>query len=247
MSSIKTINRDSQEKLYVQMCSIVREQIENLEWPVGSQIPTEDDLCRRYDVSKATVRIAIAELVRTGYLKKLQGKGTFVIHSMPDLGITMKTVLTEHLFGETVNVQKELLVRGVKKPPEDIQAHLKTDNDIYYILCKRMVNNEAAYLEEAFLPLDIVPDIDEVDVCNMPFYEMMQKKATKKILKVVQMIEMAVMNEDTAAILKNSNGSSMLVLHRLIIGQDGKLIAYTRLMGSGRKYKLRTELVQITS
>jgi DNA-binding GntR family transcriptional regulator len=55
------------------------------------------------------------------------------------------------------------------------------------------------------------------------------------------------MNGDTAAILKNSNDSSMLVLHRLIIGQDGKLIAYTRLMGGGKKYKLRTELVQLTS
>jgi DNA-binding GntR family transcriptional regulator len=247
LSSLKTINRDSREKLYVQMCSIVREQIENLEWPIGSQIPTEDELCRRYDVSKATVRIALAELVRTGYLKKLQGKGTFVLSTVPDLGITMKTTLTENLFGEMVHAQKELLARGVKNPPEDIRAHLKTDNDIYYIQCKRMVNGETAYLEEAFLPLDIVPDIDEIDVCNMPFYEIMQQKATKKIFKVVQMVEMAEMDGDTAAILKNSSGSSMLVLHRLLIGQAGKLIAYTRLMGSGRKYKLRTELMQRTS
>jgi DNA-binding GntR family transcriptional regulator len=247
MSSIKAINRESREKLYVQMCSIVREQIENLEWPIGSQIPTEDELCRRYDVSKATVRIALAELVRTGYLKKLQGKGTFVLSSMPDLGITMKTTLTEYLFGEPVHVQKELLMRGVKKPPEDVQAHMKTDDDLYYIRCKRMVNNEAAYLEEAFLPLDSVPDIDTVDVCTVPFYEMMQQKTTKKILKVVQMIEMSVMNNDLAAILKDQNNASMLLLHRLIIGQDGKLIAYTRLMGSGRKYKLRTDLVQLPS
>jgi DNA-binding GntR family transcriptional regulator len=247
MWSIKAIDRHSQEKLYVQMCSIVREKIEKLDWPIGSQIPTEDELCKNYDVSKATVRMAIAELVRTGYLRKLQGKGTFVIQSMPDLGITMKTKLTENLFGEAVNAHKELLVRGVKKPPEDIKEHLKTDDDIYYILCKRVVNGEAAYLEESFLPLDIVPDIGEVDVCRMPFYEMMQQKAMKRIFKVVQMIEMAVMNDETATILKNSKGSSMLLLHRLIIGEDGRPIAYTRLMGSGRKYKLRTELVQISS
>lgn len=247
MSEIKTIDRDSQEKLYVQMCSILREQIENLEWPVGSQMPTEDELCRKYDVSKATVRMAITELARTGYLRKLQGKGTFVIHSMPDLGITIKTTLTENLFREAVNAHKELLVRGVKKPPEDIKSHLKTDDNIYYILCKRVVNGEAAYLEESFLPLDVVPNIDEVDVCHMPFYEMMQQRATKKIWKVVQMVEMTMMNNDTATILGRSNGSSMLLLHRLIIGRDEKLIAYTRLMGSGRKYKLRTELVHKTS
>jgi GntR family transcriptional regulator len=240
----KTIDRDSQEKLYVQMCSIVRNKIELLEWPVGSQIPTEDELCKTYDVSKATVRIAIAELVRTGYLRKLQGKGTFVIQSMPDLGITMKTKLTVELFGEVVSAHKELLVRGVKKPPKDVQVHLRSDKEVYYILCKRMVNGEPAYLEESFIQQDVVPDIDELDVRHLPFYEMMQQKANKKILKVVQMIELAEMNGDVAEILKHGNGPAMLVVHRLIISQEGKPIAYTRLMGSGTKYKLRTELVR---
>jgi hypothetical protein len=35
------------------------------------------------------------------------------------------------------------------------------------------------------------------------------------------------------------------MLHRLLVSADGSPLAYTRLMGSGRKYKLRTELVQI--
>ena len=93
MLTNKTVDRESQQKLYVQMFSIIKEKIETREWPVGSQIPTEDELCKTYDVSKATIRMAIADLVRTGYLKKLQGKGTFVKHSIPDLGITMKTRL----------------------------------------------------------------------------------------------------------------------------------------------------------
>ncbi len=100
MLTEKTVDRESQQKLYVQMFSIIKEKIEQREWPVGSQIPTEDELCRTYDVSKATVRMAIADLVRSGYLKKLQGKGTFVMHAMPDLGITMKTQIDRrHVWG----------------------------------------------------------------------------------------------------------------------------------------------------
>jgi DNA-binding GntR family transcriptional regulator len=52
----KTVNRDSQQKLYVQMNSIIKDKIEAREWLPGSQIPTEDELCKTYDVSKATVR-----------------------------------------------------------------------------------------------------------------------------------------------------------------------------------------------
>ena len=94
VKTVDTVDRDSQQKLYVQIFSIIKEKVEKGDWPVGSQIPTEDELCKTYHVSKATVRMAIADLVRGGYLKKLQGKGTFVTHSVPDLGITMKTRLT---------------------------------------------------------------------------------------------------------------------------------------------------------
>jgi GntR family transcriptional regulator len=225
--------------------SIIKAKIESNEWPAGSQIPTEDELCRLYDVSKATVRMAIADLVRDGYLRKQQGKGTFVTDTTPDLAITMKTKLTEDIFGEGVTAKKEVLVKGVKVPPEDVRNYLKQESSVFYILCKRVVQGEPAYLEETFVPLDVVPDIEEVDVCQTPFYEMMQQKAATKIQKVVQMIEIAEMTGDAAAILKNQTGSSMLMLHRLLVGTDGKPLAYTRLMGDGKKYKLQTEMVQI--
>jgi GntR family transcriptional regulator len=245
MLTKKTVDRESQQKLYVQMYSIIKEKIENREWPVGSQIPTEDELCKTYDVSKATVRMAITDLVRSGYLKKLQGKGTFVTHALPDLGITMKTKLTEDMFGEGVNVRKEILVKGVKVPPEEVKAYLKTEGEIYYILCKRVVNGEPAYLEESFIPLETVPHIDELEVCQTSFYEMVQQQSEKKIFKVVQMIEIAEMPGDAASILKTDQGAPVLLLHRLLVAADGSPLAYTRLMGGGRKYKLQTELIQI--
>ena len=245
MQTEKTIDRESQQKLYVQMYSIIKEQIESGEWPGGSQIPTEDELCRLYEVSKAPVRTAIAELVRNGYLKKQQGKGTFVRPALPDRGITMKTKLTEDMFGEGVVTKKEVLVKGIKEPPEDVRRYLQNDGSIYYILCKRVVDGEPAYLEESFVPVDVVPDIEDAEVCQTPFYEMMQQKAVAHIQKVVQMIEISEMTRDAAVILKNGHGQSMLMLHRLLVGQDNRPLAYTRIMGDGKKYKLQTELLQI--
>ncbi len=246
MLTSKNIDRESQQKLYVQMYSIIKEKIESRDWPVGSQIPTEDELCTAYDVSKATIRMAITDLVRSGYLKKLQGKGTFVTHAIPDLGITMKTKLTEDMFGEGVSARKELLVKGIKVPPEDVKAYLKTTGDIYYVLCKRVVNGEPAYLEESYIPLATIPDVEELEVCQTPFFELIQEKSEQKIFKVIQMIEITEINTDAASILKTGNNAPMLMLHRLLVAADGSPIAYTRLTGSGRKYKIQTELLQIT-
>ena len=120
MLTEKTVDRESLQKLYVQMYSIIKEKIEKREWPHGAQIPTEDELCKSYDVSKATVRMAVAELVRGGHLKKQQGKGTFVTFTLQDPGVAMKTKLTEDMFGEGVNARKELIEKGLKEPSEEM-------------------------------------------------------------------------------------------------------------------------------
>ncbi len=44
----------------------------------GEYIPPENTLTRKYGISRSTVRKALDELVRRGYLEKLPGKGTIV-------------------------------------------------------------------------------------------------------------------------------------------------------------------------
>jgi GntR family transcriptional regulator len=241
----KTIDRESQQKLYVQIYSIIKEKIEKGDWSPGTRIPTEDELCKTHDVSKATVRIAISELDREGYLKRQQGKGTFVTYSMPHFGMDMRTRLTENMFGEGVKVRKEILVKGVKEPPEDVSAYLKSEEDIYYVLCKRVVEDMPAYLEESFFPLYLFPGIEGEDICQTSFFHLVQEKANRKISRVVQTIEVTELNDDAADILKVNKGSSALLLHRLLIGSNGNPIAYTRLLGSGRTYKIQTEFERI--
>lgn len=236
----KTIDRDSQQKLYVQIYTIIKEKIEKSEWAAGTRMPTEDELCRTYDVSKATVRIAISELDREGYLKRKQGKGTFVTYSTPHLGMDMRTRLTENMFGEGVKVRKEILVKGVKETPGDVKSYLQVENNIFYVLCKRVVENQPAYLEESFFPLSLFPDIEGEDICQTSFFHLVQR-AKLKISRVLQTIEVTEIHGDAADILRVKRGSSALLMHRLLIGSNGRPLAYTRLLGSGKTYKIQTE------
>ncbi len=246
----KTVDRESLQKLYVQMYSIIKEKIENQEWLNGSQIPTEDELCRTYDVSKATVRNAVSELVRNGYLRKQQGKGTFVTFALQDLGVTMKTKLTEDMFGEGVKAKKEVIAKGLKQPSDETKAVLRgkgyeEHHDLYYILCRRVVNGETAYLEESYVPRSVFPGIEHEDVCCKPFYELIQEKGAQKIFKVVQTIELSEATGEAATLLRVHEGAPALLLHRPLIGADSRPIAYTRLMGIGTKYKIMTEFERL--
>jgi DNA-binding GntR family transcriptional regulator len=240
----KTVDRGSKEKLYVQIYSIFLGKIESGEWPAGNQIPTEDELCRIYDVSKVTVREAIQELVREGYLKRLQGKGTFVTFSMPHMGIGMRTRLTENLFGEEVRVSKEIIEKGIRGVSDDIRKVLMTDTDIYYILTRKTIDDESCK-EEFYIPSFILPDLETEDISEKSIYDLIEEKGSKKIFRVIQTMEGTKVKEDTAKILNVKEGSHALLIGRIVIGSDGSPIAFSRITGGGKKHKFQMEFERI--
>lgn len=60
--------------LYLQLKNKIKDLIESGEIQKGEKIPSEYELCKKYNVSRITVRNALAELKDTGYLIKKQGK-----------------------------------------------------------------------------------------------------------------------------------------------------------------------------
>jgi GntR family transcriptional regulator len=241
----KTVDRGSKEKLYVQIYAIILEKIESGEWPAGTQIPPEDELCRMFDVSKVTVREAINELVREGYLKRQQGKGTYVEYPGPHLGIVMRTRLSENdLYGEEVTVRQEVLDKGVREVTEEIRTVLTTDAPVYY-LRRRKIVGDMSYEEEFFIPLFLLPDIEGEGMAVDALYELIEEKGTKKIFRVQQTLEITRVSKDSAPVLAMQEGSSALSIRRVFISQDGSPIAYSRVVGGGEKRMFHMEFERI--
>jgi GntR family transcriptional regulator len=64
--------------LYQQVAAAMREAISNGEFPPGAPLPSETQLMARYQVSRPTVRNAIAALRSEGLIEVIHGKGSFV-------------------------------------------------------------------------------------------------------------------------------------------------------------------------
>ena len=241
----KTIDRFNQEKLYIQLTRIFLEEIKSGNWQLNQRIPSEEELCKKYDVSKITVRQAINNLVSDGYVMKLQGKGTFVVSVLPVVGLAMKTQLTEEMFGKEVKFEKELLFKGVKEPSPEVRAYLKTADKIYHFLCRRMVNGNPAYLDESFIPYQMLPEIEELDIIHNSLYSVLQDKAAKKIFRVVQTIEIMQAGGYPAQYLDLNEGVPVLAVHRLLFSSDNTPVGYTRFLGRSDRYKFQTEFERI--
>lgn len=72
------LNPDNAIPLYLQLKEEIKNSIKTGELHYGEKIPTETEISEQYNVSRITVRRAIEELSREGFLTKKQGKGTFV-------------------------------------------------------------------------------------------------------------------------------------------------------------------------
>src|SRR5882672_9642092 len=68
--------------LYLQILRSLKDDIVKGVYPVGSQLPTEEELCERFSVSRYTVREALRRLRDDRLVASRRGAGTTVIPPM---------------------------------------------------------------------------------------------------------------------------------------------------------------------
>ena len=240
---MELIDRENHQKLYLQLLQIIRKKIENRDWPIGSQIPTEEELCTTYNVSRATVRSAVLDLVRQGYLKRQQGKGTFVHKDVINEGLSMQTSFRELLFDESLNFATSVLARTVMMPVDglDIMLDIPSDKHIIFIKRIRLLDNEPVLLQETYIPYHICPLLLEDDIGQHDLLDLCEKNYGIKITKIKNHIDIAHLNENESRMLKLSKGSAAVLLTQYFYSGE-TLMMFTRSLKKPEKFQFVIEM-----
>jgi GntR family transcriptional regulator len=210
---------------------------------VGSQIPTEEELCKSFGISRATVRTAVLELVRQGYLKRLQGKGTFVSRDFVSEGLTMFTNFRELLFDEGLSFSTNVMARTVMMPADDLDLKLDIEKDKHIIYIKRLrsIDKEPALLQETYIPYHICPLLLEEDIGQESLFDLFEKKYGIKITRVKTLIEIAHLGQDEARVLGSPEGSPAILLNQYFYSGD-TLVMYSRSVKRTDRFQFLMEL-----
>ena len=165
--------------------------MERGEWAVDSQIPTEEELCRLFDVSKATVRIAVAELVREGYLRRQQGKGTFVCKRVIPEGLSMLTSFKEIMLEAGVVFETRVLAQTVMMMTDDLELKLDVPENRHIIYLKRvrLVGEEPVLLQESYLPHAVCPALLAEELERQSILELLEQRCGVRVTRVRDYIE----------------------------------------------------------
>ncbi|MGC1504502.1 MAG: GntR family transcriptional regulator [Sulfitobacter sp.] len=80
---------------YIQLATLFRRRIVMGQWPLGSQIPTVDELAEECGVARATIRQALDLLEEEKLIERYRAKGTFVRrHPQEELWCSVATDLS---------------------------------------------------------------------------------------------------------------------------------------------------------
>jgi GntR family transcriptional regulator len=79
----RLVDKLSDVPLTDQLARIIRDAIGSGELPAGQKLPTEAELADMHDVSRITVRRALAQLEKDGLIFGAQGRGWFVRRREP--------------------------------------------------------------------------------------------------------------------------------------------------------------------
>lgn len=148
------LNSESASPLYRQLIQRLRSEIAAGVYPVHSRIPSEQELGEAYQVSRVTVRKALAELTRDGLLQRRQGKGTFVC--APRISQQLRDVNSFH---EACRVQgstpgtKVIGARIVQADEETCAALHLTEPEAVEIVRLRLADDEPVMLETNRFPM----------------------------------------------------------------------------------------------
>jgi DNA-binding GntR family transcriptional regulator len=240
---MELIDRESRSKLYQQLVAIFKKKIEGGEWNVGSQIPTEQELCTMFNVSRATIRSAVIELVHLGYLERYQGKGTFVSSNPVQEGLTMQMKFKELLLEEPIALEPTVLVRTVMMPVDDLDLVLNISPDKHIIYIKKIhsFNKEPVFMQEFYIPYHVCPHLLEDSIEHRSLLELFESNYGIKITKVKNYIAPTYLKENEAALLGSSEGSVAVILTQNFYSGD-TLIMYSRLVTKPDKFNLHIAL-----
>jgi GntR family transcriptional regulator len=147
---------------YEQTVQLIEAYIEANKLGVGDRLPTETEIARMAGVSLITVRRAMAELAQAGFVRREQGRGTFVQARRIDTETTRLGGLSDTLDAVGSLTTEVISVARVDASPVQRSAlALGLSEKVWEVRRLRRIDGEPAALEVACVPAARAPGLDK--------------------------------------------------------------------------------------
>ena len=204
-----------------QVATILRNRIRSGDLPPQAQLPTELELTESYNVSRTVVRQAMQALEFEGLIRRIAGKGTFVLAApQPKAEWAIGSLEDLKVYGTSTSL-KILSHKEVRATDEVASAlHIARGAPVVEIRGLRTSAAGPLAYQRNYLLLDVGRSVKQVNLARVPMIDAMERELDIHILRATQWFAAVAAEGEECRLLKVKPGAPLLQIQRLFQSQE---------------------------
>lgn len=227
---------------YNQIAEYYQNLIESKQLRSGEKMPTEEQICALFQVSRITVRQAMSELVQAGYIERVQGKGSYVKTPKTNMQLNHLQGFSEEMRAIGKVATSRLIDTGIENCDLMVAEHLgiETGTQVIYIKRLRLADNEPVAVEYVYIPFYLCPELLQKDL-NGSLYSLLGEYGLK-VHRASQNISAGYSPRNICELLNIKQASPTLNIERVTYLENGIALEYVQSSYRGDRYTFHVEM-----
>ncbi len=220
------IRRVAGATLHHQIFVVLRDEINRGIFPSGA-LPKEEHLCQRFQVSRITVRRALAELASVGLVERRHGLGTFVRNGLPLTRVRPSLGLLDSLRKTKSETRVKVLEVAHIPAPIQVAAVLQIEpgSRALHVIRLRTIEDTPVVLTDAWVPEAFGKQITAGHLRKKALFELLQSQGIE-FGQAVQEVTAELADPTRALLLGVAVGAPLLKLVLLLHDIEGRPVQY---------------------
>lgn len=225
---------------YRRLYEILRKHITEGVYKEGDLLPSENELCRLYGMTRPTVRQSLSVLANGGYIRKHQGKGS-IVHSLPmEIGILSVSGTTSAV-GDR-NLKTKIIIKPVLIPwPDDFMfslSELEKESGCIYMERLRLLDDVAIFYDISYIANVNLPRITARQFENRSLFQILREHYHIEIIGGEQRIKAIPASSKISRFLQLKKDQPVLHLERKMETNNSGLFLYSSIFCNTEKYSI---------
>ena len=225
---------------YRKLYEILRKHIMDGVYKEGDLLPSENELCKLYGMTRPTVRQSLSSLANDGYISKHQGKGS-IVHLLPrEIGILSVSGTTSAV-GDR-NLKTKIIVKPVLIPwPRDFifpLTEIEKESGCIYMERVRLLEGIPIFYDISYIANINLPRITARQFENRSLFQILRDYYHIEIKGGEQRIKAIPAAAKISSYLHLKKGQPVLHLERKMETNNPGLFLYSSIFCNTEKYSI---------
>ncbi len=240
-------DKNSSVPLHHQLYLYIKNLIETGEYKEGESLPSENEMIKLYEISRITIRRAIADLQHDNLVLKRRGSGTVVQHIKKERALSQFSSFSGD--AKVKGDKPGSIILKIKKMEAGVKVgeklNIASKSLVYFIKRLRLLNGRLIALHETYVRSDLGFTIKSSDFdTNTSLYEFLIEQGIK-LGSADETIEAKMSSNEVKRDLFLEESQPVIYKERVTFNQEGTPIEFSENTYVSDSYKYYVHIVNV--